>query len=371
MDLSLEDLKIIRMSRSKLKGKVISPGILRNLIHVFESVDQAFLHLQKFLDANGSSIATEVEIEKELSKVKNFGAKIITHKSRSYPRILKLIPDYPLVLTYLGNIDLINQKVFGIVGSRNASHMGQSFATKISSELVSYGFVVISGLARGIDTSAHMGAIKSTIAVMAGGIDHIYPQENLNLYQKISDQGLIITENKIGHNPIAIDFRARNRIIAGVALGVCVVEAAKLSGSLVTARFALEYNRDVFAVPGQPLDPRSFGTNSLILDGAYMVNSIEDIIRNLNDINNVLDINKNMVVQESFGKVDLFNINANSYKTVLDILNFNPTSIEMIHNYSRMELRVLHLILLELELTDKVKRYSGNKFALNSLSEFE
>nr|WP_232218717.1 DNA-processing protein DprA [Rickettsia conorii] len=170
-----------------------------------------------------------------------------------------------------------------MVGAKNAAANGRSFAHKIANDLVKEGYITVSGLAREIDSSVHQDAISQTIGVIAGGIDHIYPPENKKLFENLAEEGLILAELPIGSTPppLGKHFPQRNRIISGLALGVVVVEASLKSGSLITAKFALEQNREIFAVPGFPLDPRCQGTNKLIREGAYLVESVDDIVANL------------------------------------------------------------------------------------------
>ncbi|MBT8416648.1 MAG: DNA-processing protein DprA, partial [Silicimonas sp.] len=199
-----------------------------------------------------------------------------------YPARLAEIPDPPPILWSLGDPDLLARPVVALVGARNASSLGTRMARKLAGELGEAGYVVVSGLARGVDTAAHLAALETgTIAVLAGGVDVVYPAENAVLAQEIQDKGLRISERPVGTVAQARDFPRRNRIVSGVAQAVIVIEAAAKSGSLITARTALDQGRDVMAVPGHPFDARAAGTNILIRDGATLVRRASDVIEAL------------------------------------------------------------------------------------------
>jgi DNA processing protein len=222
------------------------------------------------------------EIEHERDTVARYGARIITHGESDYPEGLANLDTPPPVITVMGNASILNRATIAIVGARNASALGQRFAREIARDLGAAGLAIASGLARGIDTAAHKGSLKTgTIAVMAGGIDVIYPPENEGLYRDIVHEGAAISEMPFGQQPTAQHFPRRNRIISGLARGVVVVEATLNSGSLITARLAGEQGRDVFAVPGSPLDPRAKGTNGLIRQGAILTENAEDVLAHL------------------------------------------------------------------------------------------
>ena len=206
------------------------------------------------------------------------GAELVIVGDAAYPPLLTTVEDAPPVISAIGNTHLMKGRTVGIVGARNASANARSFTRSLAREIGGAGHVIVSGLARGIDTAAHEGSLQTgTIAVVAGGVDAIYPPENASLYAQIAAEGLIIGEVRIGTTPQARHFPSRNRIIAGLSLGIVVVEASKNSGSLITARCALEQGREIFAVPGSPLDPRSAGANQLLRDGANWAENAEDV----------------------------------------------------------------------------------------------
>lgn len=221
------------------------------------------------------------EAEAELKGLAEIGAVLVAFGEPGYPERLAGIADPPPVIAIRGRVDELARPGVAVVGARNASGNGRLFATRLAGELAEAGLVVISGLARGIDTAAHRGALEAggaTVAVLASGIDVAYPPDNADLLARIVDEGAVVSERPLGSEPQARHFPRRNRLIAGLCLGVVVVEAAPQSGSLITARLAAEQGRDVMAVPGSPLDPRHRGTNQLLRDGATLVESADDVL---------------------------------------------------------------------------------------------
>jgi DNA processing protein len=260
----------------------------------------------------------------------------------------------------LGRVDLFKRDMIAVVGARNASASGRKFAREMAAELGRSGFVVVSGLARGIDTAAHEGALPyGTVAVLAGGVDDIYPPENSVLYKGIVEDGLIVSEMATGQKPQAKHFPRRNRIISGLSRGVVVVEAAEGSGSLITANFALEQGREVFAVPGSPLDPRSKGTNRLIRDGAALTESAGDVIQ-------VMAEQKPFELREperAFPAAPLSAepIDAQTHRKIEELLGPSPVEIDEIIRQSGARPAAVLTVLLELELAGRVDRHPGNR----------
>lgn len=221
-------------------------------------------------------------VHQELERGARLGARLLRHGTPDYPQALMDIPDAPPLLWALGDISLANRASIAMVGARNASSLGTRMANGLANDLGNAGYAIASGLARGVDTAAHIAALPhGTIAVVAGGLDVIYPRENTKLHDDIAKQGLILSERPLGLQPQARDFPRRNRIISGLSQAVVIVEAAAKSGSLITARNALDQGRDVMAVPGHPLDARAAGCNMLIRDGAALVRSAQDILANV------------------------------------------------------------------------------------------
>ncbi len=312
----------------------------------------------------------KAKAEEELAKIKNFGAELITRLDSRYPNNLKALEDAPPVITVKGNTQLLNKPNFGFVGSRNASLNSQKLAEDFAKEIGAEGYVISSGLARGIDTSAHKGSLETgTIAVIAGGINDIYPKENTDLYHQIAEHGLIIAESPFDAKPQARHFPWRNRIISGLSLGLLVVEAGLRSGSLITAGLALDQGRELFAVPGSPLDPRSKGTNKLIKDGgAWLTTSARDVLNIINDLkrepfsedenpffagNSNPDIIDNSSLSDNQAK-ELKNI-------IIDMLDLTPIEVDKIIRACDYPTPNVLTALLELELAGRIERQAGNK----------
>src|ERR1700735_238754 len=273
-----ERLDWLRLIRSDNVGAVTFFALLQR----FGSAAAALAALPELARQGGKSGFKpwpRAEAEREMAAVARAGARLVAWGEGEYPALLAALDDAPPVVTLLGRADLVTRRAIAIVGARNASAAGQRFARELALDLGRTSLIVTSGLARGIDAAAHGGALESgTIAVVAGGVDIVYPEENRRLYDDIVSRGAIIAEMPIGTRPPARHFPRRNRIISGLSQGVVVVEAALKSGSLITARFAAEQGRDVFAVPGSPLDPRCRGANDLIRHGATLVESVDDIL---------------------------------------------------------------------------------------------
>lgn len=283
-----------------------------------------------------------------------------------YPHLLQFIHSPPPMISMIGTIAHNDDKTIAIVGARNASASGQKLAAKIATELGEEGYIVASGLARGIDAAAHKASlVTGTIAVYAGGLDKTYPAENLNLAEDIlSNGGALVSEMPIGSAPRAKDFPRRNRLVSGMAKGVLVIEAALRSGSLITARLALEQNRDVFAVPGSPMDPRASGTNRLIQDGAKLVTRAKDITDELalGPNNPQLFTNESdEVFDNSVPQVDSSD---KDRQTLLDALSVVPIAVDDLIVGTSLPASTVQTILLELDLAQRIERSSGQLVAL-------
>ena len=252
-----------------IRSENVGPATFRALVNEFGGAEAAIAALPLLSRRGGRAqdirLCSEAEAEAELDAAESLGASLVAIGEPGYPPALAQVDAPPPLLYAKGRLDLADIPIVAIVGARNGSAVGQKFTRSLATDLGLEGFVIGSGLARGIDTAAHLAALDhGTIAVLAGGIDVVYPPENEELQQKIGEHGLLITERSPGFSPRAKDFPRRNRLISGISLGVAVIEAAERSGSLITARFAGEQGREVFAVPGSPLDPRSAGTNNLL-----------------------------------------------------------------------------------------------------------
>lgn len=341
-----------------IRSKNIGPKTFFDLI---ENLGSAKKSIEFLKEKPKSSIylASEKSIEREIANTHKIGGNFITYHSVLYPTNLRNLSDRPPILSYLGNLDLLNNKICSIVGSRNASLHGQNFASKISRELSNENISICSGMARGIDTAAHKAA-KHNIAVIAGGIDNVYPRENKTLYERISNEGIIFSENPIGFIPKSESFPKRNRIIAGLANVIIIVEANIKSGSLITAKYGLEYGKEIGAVPGFPLDPRSHGTHKLIKEGAALIENTQDIFELMRLEYPELTIQKR---PKNKPPIKLSGNNCEK-KEILSLLSNIPSSIDQIVEKTGIEISLVNLILLELELEGNVVRHRGNKFAL-------
>lgn len=327
-------------------------------------------------------LASLEQAEREMEAIERLGAHLIGMGEPDYPLYLKNCDVPPPLITVKGDLSVFTRPPIGIVGSRNASIAGARFTQNIAAGLGKAGFAIISGLARGIDTAAHQYSLKSgTIAVLAGGIDRPYPPQNLKLYHEIAENnGAIVSEMPLGWQPRAQDFPRRNRIIAALSSGLLVVEAAKRSGSLITARIAGELGRVVFAVPGSPLDPRASGTNELIKQGALLVTEANDIIETLvpqlasqllarsdNQADNKvsqLDLTMKEAKEDYQPLLSSAAATNHDREQILNLLSPVPTSIDELIRHTGIEAAQISLILLELDLAGQLIRYPNGHVAL-------
>ncbi len=283
--MNASDLDRLRLARTEGVG----PVTYRRLTEQFPIPADAIAALPALARTGGRAEAPATpsvrQAEREAAQVAKLGGRIIFVGSEDYPPMMALLDDPPPVLSILGDVTALHGRAVGIVGARNASANGCRMAEALAADLASHALVVVSGLARGIDGAAHQGALHVglTVAAIAGGLDQPYPPEHADLQARIAERGCVVTEAPFGTAPQSRHFPRRNRIIAGLSLGLVVVEAALRSGSLITARLAHDANREIFAVPGSPLDPRCRGTNDLIRQGAHLTESAEDVLANLPD----------------------------------------------------------------------------------------
>jgi DNA processing protein len=305
------------------------------------------------------------EALREFAELDRAGARLIAWGEPHYPAALAAIEDAPPLLSARGEARLAESRAIAIVGARNASANGKRFARDIAVQLGQRGLAIVSGLARGIDAAAHEGALATgTIAVVAGGIDQIYPPENRALHEAIAERGLILAEQKLGTEPLARHFPRRNRIISGIALGVLVVEAALKSGSLITARFALEQGREVFAVPGSPLDPRCRGANDLIRRGAKLTESADDVLAELapGAIRPARDSRPQILDEEprETGESEM----ERARRRVMGNLSPSPVPVDEIVRLTGLSPALVAAVLLEIALAGRLDRQAGNQVAL-------
>jgi DNA processing protein len=322
-----------------------------------------------------SRIVTAVsraDAEAELAALQRTGARLVCWGEPLYPSALVAVEDAPPILTVVGCAEMLDRPMVSVVGARNASANGRRFARDLAAGLGRGGVVVVSGLARGIDAAAHLGALSTgSVAVVAGGVDVVYPEENRGLHEAIARQGAIIAELPLGTGPLARHFPRRNRIISGMALGVVVVEAAARSGSLITARLALEQGRDVFAVPGSPLDPRCRGSNDLLRHGATLTESADDVLSQLGPLlerrapMGPLPLAPTKTLPEwpvQVGRSDLPEDAA--AELILERLGPTPVAVDELVRQCHLSAAVVATLLLELELAGRVERHPGNLVSL-------
>lgn len=316
--------------------------------------------------------ASEMAV-RELEATIDYGARLIMYGEPDYPKMLQMINDPPPIITVVGHMHLWQKRdMIAIVGSRNASAAGCQFAAKLAKELGESGMSIVSGLARGIDTYVHKGSLATgTIGVIAGGIDNIYPPENAALFQHMRESGAIISEQPFGSLPYSGSFPGRNRIIAGMCVGTLVAEAALKSGSLITARFATENNREVLAVPGSPMDPRSKGCNQLIREGAIIVESTSDVLQGLAAMRKY-SLRENPASQYNLGFAESSphdNELDQNRPIVLEKLGITAITVDELIEQCETSAPVVITILLELELAGRLKRSAGNKVYLTQIME--
>jgi len=363
-----EKLEWLRLSRTENVG----PITFYKLIDRYGTAAKALEALPELAKKGGRKkplVAPPIDaIEKEYAKLKKIGGDLVCAHEKDYPIALAATDDAPPVLSYLGHLNLLKPPCLGIVGARNASLNGRRFAQKLAKELGEAGQIIVSGLARGIDTAAHEGALKTgTIAVVAGGVDVVYPRENQKLYEQIIDYGLILAESPLGMEPIARHFPKRNRIVSGISSGVIVMEATIKSGSLITARMAAEQGRDVYAVPGYPLDPRAQGPNKLIQDGAVLVQRADDILKKLIDFSggNFLNDNNFQAIEDDIATPQYDESQTESVKNLL-LQNMSqlPVGIDELSRACHVSIPAMQMALLELELAGRLNRLPGNRVVL-------
>lgn len=262
-----------------IRTPTIGPVSFRDLLHRYKTAGAALDALPGLTRRKRLVIPDVESVEAEMEHSDALGIHLIAACEPQYPVYLRALDPPPPLLSIWGNPDLLHVPCVAIIGSRDASAIGQTFARQIAGELGDAGYTIVSGLARGIDTNAHHGALETgTAAVLGGGVDHVYPRQNADLFEAMCERGAIISESPLGYKATARDFPRRNRIISGLSKGVVVIEAAQRSGTLITARYALEQNREVMAAPGSPLDPRTKGCNHLIRQGAALIENSQDII---------------------------------------------------------------------------------------------
>ncbi|MCX7383811.1 MAG: DNA-processing protein DprA [Alphaproteobacteria bacterium] len=359
-----------RLRLARTEG--VGPITYRRLLARFGDATAAIAALPEIARAAGRRATLPVpnrhSAERELEAVAKLGGQMLFLGAPGYPPLLATLDDPPPALAVMGDPTLASRRAVGIVGSRNASANGRRIAEILAAGLADAGFVVISGLARGIDTSAHVGALGrgATIACIAGGIDTFYPPENAALQRRIGSEGAVFAELPPGVAAQARHFPRRNRVIAGLSLGVVVVEAALKSGSLITARLAAEANREVFAVPGSPLDERCRGTNGLLRDGAHLTETAEDVIALLSG-----GLAQAPLYEATNGFAEPVpaaelppGAHAAALQTIVNLLGPAPTAVDDLIRRCQLPASVVMSVLLDLEIAGRIETLSGHRIAL-------
>lgn len=353
-----------------IRSANVGPITFWRLMESFGTASAALDALPRLARRGGGTarVPSRAEAERELAAYDRLGARLVAAVEPDYPAPLRAIEDAPPLIGMLGAPHLLKRPCVALVGARNASANGRKLARQIAAELAGAGMTVVSGMARGIDTAAHEGALAGgTVAVLAGGLDVIYPRENAGLYRGIVEQGAVVAELPPGTEPQASHFPRRNRLISGLSLGVVVVEAAARSGSLITARRALDQGREVFAVPGSPLDPRARGPNSLIRQGAVLTEGAGDVLEALNDLlRRPLAEPPTGAPAPAPAAVDADDAAlVSARRAVLEALGPAPVAVDELVRQCQLSPAVTSTVLLELELAGRLERHPGNQVSLN------
>ena len=356
----IEDL-VDRLRLLRTPG--IGPVTFRQLIIRFGTASAALAAVPDLARRGGGkapALRTSAEAEREIARVEKLGGKFLASGQGLYPALLAELEDAPPLLVAKGNLNLLDRQAVAIVGARNASAAACRFARGLAHDLGEHDLVVVSGLARGIDSAAHDGALASgTIGVIAGGIDIFYPPENEERQKALFEQGLVLAEMPPGTEPRARHFPYRNRIIAGMSSGTVVVEAAPRSGSLITARLAAEAGREVMAVPGSPLDPRAQGYNQLIRDGATLIQNAADVIEAIRPLAGQVR-SGSTPYQSAEPPMD----GEGALGLVEELLGPSPVPVDEIIRLSGAPSGAVQMALLELDLAGRLDRHAGGKVSL-------
>jgi DNA processing protein len=349
------------------RSENVGPATFFRLLEQFGSPARALEALPELARRGGGRplrAAPRAVAERELEALDRLGGSLIACVEPAFPAALRSLDTAPL-LTVCGEAGLLARPAVAVVGARNASLAGRRMAQSLAEEIGRAGFVVVSGMARGIDTAAHQAALDSgTVAVLAGGVDHVYPPENRELHRQLGARGCVVSEMPPGSEPQASHFPRRNRLISGLSLGVVVVEASLRSGSLITARLALDQGREIFAVPGSPLDPRCRGPNALIRQGAILTESAADVIEALAGMAEPSadppQARKEPLPAAPEDESEL----TRSREVIARCLAPCPVTVDEIVRQCQLSAAVVSMALLELELAGRLERHPGNRVSL-------
>jgi DNA processing protein len=352
-----------------IRSENVGPATFRALLSHFGSAEAAIDALPGLSQRGGGRnvrIASRQEAEAELEAAGRIGASFVGIGEPHYPPWLRQADAPPPLLCVRGATTYLTSPAVSIVGARNASAAGRKMAALIARGLGDADFCIVSGLARGIDSAAHEAAVSSgTVAVFAGGLDSVYPSENAELFDRIvAAGGCGISEMRIGWEPRARDFPRRNRIIAGMSLAIVVVEAAERSGSLITARLALEQNREVLAVPGSPLDPRAAGSNNLLKQGARLATEARDVIEAVAPMLEDPPLAAPTAFEDPSAGEPPGEPAETERERIMEALGPTPIEVDEIIRYSGAPARTVHIVLLELDLAGRIERHPGQRVSL-------
>jgi DNA processing protein len=370
-----------RRDRLRLaRAEGVGPVALRRLLGRFASATEAIAALPGLARAGGGRAAPVVpsvsSAEDEIARIARLGGQMLVFGEAAYPALLADLPDAPGAVAVLGSPAHLERRAVALLGARNASANGQRVAAVLAAGLAEAGLAVVSGLARGIDAAAHEATLQAggvTLAAVAGGIDVPYPPEHAKLQARIAETGAVIAEAPLGTAPQSRHFPRRNRIIAGLSLGVVVVEAAPKSGSLITARLALEAGRELFACPGSPLDPRARGANDLIRQGAHLTETAEDVLAHLPDSPHREGLSRlplfargpaPVVMREEHDSAPDGQEAGSARAQVLDLLGASPVAVDDLQRQCHVSAATLAEVLLELDLAGRLERLPGNRVSL-------
>ena len=360
--------RIARIRLARTPG--VGPLTYRRLLGQYPIALQAIEALPGLAQAGGRTAPVAVtparDVERELTRLHRLGGRMLVLGEPDYPELLALLEDAPPVISVLGDPAVLTRRAVGLVGARNASANGQRMAEALAAELASHQVLIVSGLARGIDTAAHTGAMHTgrTAAAIAGGLDMPYPAENTSLQARIAERGVVIAEAPLGTAPQARHFPRRNRIIAGLSLGVVVVEAARHSGSLITAQQALDANRVVLAVPGSPLDPRCHGSNDLIRNGATLVGQASDVLDALAGWEGPAPEALPLGFAEPTAPFEAPVDPARARAQIMALLGPDPAAVDDLIRRCQLSASTVMAVLLVLELEGAVETLPGHRVAL-------
>ena len=345
----------------------VGPATFRDLINHFGTAERALQALPDLGRRSGRRRPIRMpdlgDIEREVAALRKFGGQLVCSGEPNYPLAMLAYDAAPMVLSVYGNVDILGRPMLGVVGSRDASLASTRLTQQFAEAIGAAGYVIASGLAKGIDAAAHRASLATgTLAAFAGGVNLVWPPQNEALAKAIIDEGgVVVSEMPFGWKPRAKDFPRRNRIIAGVSLGVLVVEAALRSGSLITARLANEMGREVFAIPGSPIDPRAAGTNKLLKDGATFVTEPDDVLAVLEPMHERAPAP--LAVRET-DPVPMAEPDTSERERIMSSLNDAPVPVDEVVRFTGLAPAVVQLVLLELDLAGRIERHGGNRVSL-------